>query len=407
MDSITQVILGAACGEMVAGKKIGNRAMIWGGIGGTIPDLDVFAAFFMEEIHATAFHRGIMHSFLFAALMPWLLAWGMRYLYGKGIYQSRGFKSVVFTGIMLLYALAATGVNLIPYTLSKAVHWPTVAVTLVLGILLARKLWFDYCKATLQTVDLEYKTWVSLFFWSIFTHPILDCFTTWGTQIWQPFADTRVAWNSVAVVDPLGSVPFAIGMVIAAYCVPGSKKRRNWALAGLIWFIAFIALGVALKLRTETVLKNTLAAKNIHWNRYYTGPTIFQNIVWNGLAEGDTAFYFGIYGFNDHEARFQPIITLPKNHDLLREVAPDDYNLKFIKWFSKGYYNVVERPDGKLQINDLRFGILGDSVRGPQSYVFPFVVDEIKNGTMKMHQSRNIEESKKRMGDLLKRVKGL
>jgi inner membrane protein len=38
MDSLTQIILGAACGEAVLGKKIGNRALLFGAIGGTIPD---------------------------------------------------------------------------------------------------------------------------------------------------------------------------------------------------------------------------------------------------------------------------------------------------------------------------------------------------------------------------------
>ena len=42
MDSITQIVLGAACGEAVLGKKIGNKALLFGAIGGTIPDLDVF-----------------------------------------------------------------------------------------------------------------------------------------------------------------------------------------------------------------------------------------------------------------------------------------------------------------------------------------------------------------------------
>ena len=43
MDSLTQIVLGAACGELAAGKKIGNRALLWGAIGGTIPDLAVLS----------------------------------------------------------------------------------------------------------------------------------------------------------------------------------------------------------------------------------------------------------------------------------------------------------------------------------------------------------------------------
>ena len=66
MDSLTQIVLGAACGEAVLGKKIGNRALLFGAIGGTIPDLDVFigSLLYGNEIDAMVFHRGIMHSIL-------------------------------------------------------------------------------------------------------------------------------------------------------------------------------------------------------------------------------------------------------------------------------------------------------------------------------------------------------
>ena len=47
MDSLTQIVLGAACGEIVLGKKIGNKALLFGAIGGTIPDLDVFIGGFL------------------------------------------------------------------------------------------------------------------------------------------------------------------------------------------------------------------------------------------------------------------------------------------------------------------------------------------------------------------------
>ena len=66
MDSLTQIVLGAAVGEAVLGKKIGNRAIIWGGIAGTIPDLDVLGNAFMSPVEALAFHRGITHALIFS-----------------------------------------------------------------------------------------------------------------------------------------------------------------------------------------------------------------------------------------------------------------------------------------------------------------------------------------------------
>lgn len=75
MDSLTQIVLGAAVGEAVLGKKVGNRAMLWGAIAGTIPDLDVFLRFFVDDITSTEMHRGFSHSIVFAVLMAPILGW--------------------------------------------------------------------------------------------------------------------------------------------------------------------------------------------------------------------------------------------------------------------------------------------------------------------------------------------
>ena len=50
MDSLTQIVLGAATAEFIAGEKIGNRAFLYGGILGTIPDLDVYIGKFYDII---------------------------------------------------------------------------------------------------------------------------------------------------------------------------------------------------------------------------------------------------------------------------------------------------------------------------------------------------------------------
>lgn len=68
MDSLTQIVLGAAVGEAVIGKKVGNWAILWGGIAGTIPDLDIFASYFTDNITALQMHRGFTHSFIFSVI---------------------------------------------------------------------------------------------------------------------------------------------------------------------------------------------------------------------------------------------------------------------------------------------------------------------------------------------------
>ena len=74
MDSLTQIVLGAAVGEAVLGKKIGNKAMLLGAIAGTIPDFDVAAGFFTDTVSALEIHRGFTHSIIFAVVVGLLFA---------------------------------------------------------------------------------------------------------------------------------------------------------------------------------------------------------------------------------------------------------------------------------------------------------------------------------------------
>jgi len=75
LDSLTQIVLGAAVGEAVLGKKIGNKAILWGAVAGTIPDLDVLLRCFTDDISATQMHRGFSHSVVFAVLIAPILGW--------------------------------------------------------------------------------------------------------------------------------------------------------------------------------------------------------------------------------------------------------------------------------------------------------------------------------------------
>lgn len=75
MDSLTQIVLGASVGEAVLGKKIGNKAILWGAIAGTLPDLDVLLRYFTDEISSTQMHRGFSHSIVFAVLIAPFLGW--------------------------------------------------------------------------------------------------------------------------------------------------------------------------------------------------------------------------------------------------------------------------------------------------------------------------------------------
>ena len=75
MDSITHIVLGAAIGEAMAGRRLGKKAMLLGALAQSLPDIDFVASFWMDTSHDVLAHRGFTHSFLFVALATPLLAY--------------------------------------------------------------------------------------------------------------------------------------------------------------------------------------------------------------------------------------------------------------------------------------------------------------------------------------------
>lgn len=61
-------------GEAFAGKKLGRKAMLWGAMAQSVPDIDFLAAFWMDTVSNLLAHRGFTHSFLFCALITPFLA---------------------------------------------------------------------------------------------------------------------------------------------------------------------------------------------------------------------------------------------------------------------------------------------------------------------------------------------
>lgn len=73
MDSLTHIAIGACLGEAFAGKKLGHKAMLWGAVSQSLPDIDFLASFWMDTAANLLAHRGFTHSFLFCLLAAFLL----------------------------------------------------------------------------------------------------------------------------------------------------------------------------------------------------------------------------------------------------------------------------------------------------------------------------------------------
>ena len=74
MDSITHIAIGACMGEAFLDRKLGKKAMLWGAMAQSVPDIDFIASFWMNTSSNLLAHRGFTHSFLFVIIIAALFS---------------------------------------------------------------------------------------------------------------------------------------------------------------------------------------------------------------------------------------------------------------------------------------------------------------------------------------------
>lgn len=122
-----------------------------------------------------------------------------------------------------------------------------------------------------------------VYLWSLLgaaSHGLLDAATSYGTRLYWPFDDTRVAWNAISVIDPLFSVPLAL--LLAAGIAIGN--RRMLRIAG-IWAAFYLALGFVQQHRAESVVRDWAAERELAAERVLAKPSFANLVLWRGLVD--------------------------------------------------------------------------------------------------------------------------
>ena len=105
LDSLTQLAAGAAVGEAVLGPKVCRKAMVWGAVLGTLPDLDVLIPF-DGPVEDFFYHRGFSHSLFLLALVSPVVAWLITRIHADSRDRFREWWLLVFLvmeiGVLLL-----------------------------------------------------------------------------------------------------------------------------------------------------------------------------------------------------------------------------------------------------------------------------------------------------------------
>ncbi len=290
MDSITQAALGAAVGEAVLGKKLGNRALLWGLLFGTIPDLDVILAPFLDTAQKLAFHRGASHSLLLMVLATLFLAKPLAKLW------KREKVSPARAGTFIFLA------------------------------------------------------------WS--THVLIDCFTVYGTSVFWPFNDTRVAFNHIFIIDPLYTLPLVVPLVWLAFCRSKKlqKKRRRLLVWGLGLSSGYVIFTIGMKFIVSAGFEADLTRRGVSYTRRMEAPTTFNSLLWRAVVDRGDEFWIGYRSV--FEAPSSPVrwTVYPRAAENLAPLR-DEPEIETLEWFSGGWWIARTHAEG-VWLADLRLGEL-------------------------------------------------
>ncbi|MBK9108991.1 MAG: metal-dependent hydrolase [Saprospiraceae bacterium] len=315
------------------------------------------------------FHRGPMHSLIFACIVPLILGPLVKKLYDKKWYQNKYWKWAGFGLGLLFFLMASTVIFLLAQLVAGTTPWLVVLSLVVVGIVFFALRFKQLQRQQDYFENVSSKIWIQLFFWAIFTHPLLDSLTTYGTQLFWPFSDYRVSISNISIVDPLYTIPFGLLLLVAAVIRPQNKLRSLIAISGLTLSSLYMLFTFINKSNIDEKFLNSLHEENIQVKEYMTVPTILNNVLWYGIAKTDTGYVCGYYSMFDSKRDFKPFQYIQANHNLLSPYQ-DQYLVQKLPWFSDGYYKVVQTIPGEFNYYDLRFGSTRGDIHDHESIIF-------------------------------------
>jgi len=202
--------------------------------------------------------------------------------------------------------------------------------------------------------------WLALWL-ALVTHPLLDAFTVYGTQLFLPFTNHPVGLGSVFIIDPLYTLPLLVGGGIAL--ARGSLRANT---AGLVLSTAYLGWGALVQQHVSRVADAALAAQGIRAERVLVTPAPFTSLLWRIVAVERGAYHEGFHSLFDGA---RPIAFDRFDRGAALDAAlGDSAPVRTIAAFSKGFYK-LHRDGDRVLLTDLRMG-------QEPGYIFSFAIGE-------------------------------
>lgn len=191
------------------------------------------------------------------------------------------------------------------------------------------------------------------------THGLLDSCTSYGTQLFWPFDNHRVAWSNISIIDPLFTLP-VLFFILAAVI----KKNRLWSRLALLWMMGYLLLGVVQNMRAEMLGRELAASRNHQLIRLEAKPGFGNLLLWKVIYETKDHFYVdGVrVGLQNKVYPGTAVAKLNVEKDLpwLDKDSQQAKDIERFRWFSQGY--IAADPKNPNSIGDIRYSAIPNEI---------------------------------------------
>jgi inner membrane protein len=191
---------------------------------------------------------------------------------------------------------------------------------------------------------------------AISSHGLLDSFTSYGTQLFWPFSNYRVAWDSMSIIDPLFTLPLIFLLL---------SKVRHSVFVALTFAFFYLGLGFVQRDRAVALVAE-LAQNRGHEGalRIQAKPSLGNQILFRGIYEFDGRYYADairvpLWGkVKVYQGTSLPKVDLNSYADIKDSVLYDD--IKRFAWFSDNFLAID--PRDFTVVGDFRYSMLPNTV---------------------------------------------
>lgn len=242
--------------------------------------------------------------------------------------------------------------------------------------------------------------------WS--THVLIDCFTTYGTSLWEPFSDDRVWWNVMFIIDPLFTLSMFAGLVMSVFL--WRKRPKRWLPTALGVGLSLCYVGFSICMKSFLIHPHFSEVMQKEDAKLLAlSPLPLNTILWRGIGETEDEYLIGLYSPLDTDGEIQ-LQRVKKNQHLL-EGMMDSREFKAVDWFSRGIWSAETGANGRVRMVDRRFSEMmipeGERRRSVPVFVWEFWKEKDGVEFQQVRLGERKIKIKQQLGDLWNRILGM